>query len=245
MCWTVPVVAVWLACSGWLTARCLAAGWPGGASPSITCCACSGRLRRGRCCPHRSAWKTLTALGWCWASWTLGCWPRARTTDRTSAWVPIRASFRAWLASASLSGRPMRSGSRWWGSSTAGTAAATRCACGASAASGSCLCPILVRASSTSLKSARPRASCCRRPTPLPFAASCGQAPPAWCRACCRLAPCGQSGPGRTALTSRSAFTRCTWGPGARPRAGAGSVTVNWPTRWCPTPATWASPTSS
>jgi hypothetical protein len=82
--------------TGWPRWRC--ATWPGCSKPhrcrarQPTGCRCAGPTAAAR-------WPTTpTASARCWASWTPGCWPKARTCGRSRCWAPRRASTAAWPA---------------------------------------------------------------------------------------------------------------------------------------------------
>jgi hypothetical protein len=160
----------------------------------------------------RCRWPTTpTASARCWASWTPGCWPKARTCGRSRCWAPRRVSMAAWPAPALPCGHPMPCASAWSAISTSGTAAATRCACAASAACGSCSCPAWRRRplQVRTARPARPAAAAEGRPDgtrrrAAPATASVVAPLPRWCR------PARPSARRPTRWARRSASTRCT-----------------------------------
>ena len=96
-----------------------------------------------------------------------GCWQKGGTCGHGKSWAPTPAPSPAWPAWRSRSGRPMRARCAGWATSTCGTAAAIRCACGSSAASGKSSFRDLPAARSTSSTCSAPMASAASRATPM------------------------------------------------------------------------------
>jgi hypothetical protein len=141
------------------------------------------------------------------------------------------------------SGRRMPSGCRWWATSMAGTAGATRCAGGWNAACGKSSCRTWRPGRCTSSRSSTPTDSTCSRQTLTRVAARGRPATPLWSAA----SPRRRSAPlptGPVAMQRRSRSTRCMRAPGADPQARCRTGTI-WHPLWCRTPPIWASPTSS
>ena len=130
--------------------------------------------------------------------------PRGRGPPRGDLRPPRRARDRARgraRARRSRSGRPPRSRSRWSATSTAGTAACTRCARSARAGSGSCSCPRSATARTTSTRSPGRTATASRRPTRT------------------RSRPSTRRRPPRSSTSrSTSGATRSGWSGGTRAR---------------------------
>ncbi len=199
--------------------------------------------------------KTPTALpSCCWARWTCTCSPKAiiATWPRYSARSPRR-----WTASTGCAlrcGRRMRGGCRWSVTSTTGTGAATRCASACPAVCGSCSSRACRPARRTSTNCSGPTASCRSRPTRWHWPPSCRPAPPR--RWPPRWAMCGRTRAGCACVrrtrppTRRCRSTNCTPVPGNASwmkavKWLATTTGANWPSGWCPTSRSWASPISS
>ena len=126
---------------------------------------------------HRPARRSLSLrLLSSTARTSAACARSAATTVCRACSARTARSSMACRASASRCGRRTRAGSAWSAISTAGTAAAIRCACATTAASGSCSSPASTPASATSSRSRAPTARSPLKADPLAFAA---EQPPA------------------------------------------------------------------
>ena len=145
---------------------------------------------------------------------------RAPQRRAPASWAPTPGGSTASPACASRSGPPMPNGSAWSATSTAGTGGATRCACGARPASGSCSfpglgeVPLQVRDPQPALGRAAPEDGSLRPrvrgpaghglPVPRAGPPSPGRTTPG----------CSAGAPG-TGCTSPCPSTKCTSAPGA------------------------------
>jgi hypothetical protein len=175
------------------------------------------------------------------------CMPCAKGATRSP--TACLARIRWWStespARASRCGRPTRAARAWWGPSTNGTAAATRCACATPRASGRSSSRASPRATSTSSNCSARTAPCCpRRPTPMRSPPNCDPGPPAVWRTCRSRWRCRRSAPQPTAAMRRSRSTRCTPHRGGTPPAASRPGT-NSPPNFPTTRPRWASPMSN
>ena len=166
---------------------------------------------------------------------TFTCTARARCSRPTAPWARTSSNRAACAVSASPSGRPMPSASRWPASSTSGISAAIPCA--AAMPSGRSLSPAWTPAPSTNTTCARalpptsssrpiPTHSCVkRRPNRRPWCGTStntsGATPRGWKRA-----------PRPIGSNRRFPSTRCTPNPGCAARWASRSRTARWRSNW-------------
>jgi hypothetical protein len=132
---------------------------------------------------------TPTGFRWCWASWTSGCWPKARTCGPFEVLGASRVSTGRGRHALCRLGTQCHRASAWSATSTSGTAAATRCDCAASAACGSCSCPACAGAR-YKFELLEPHGqAAAARPTPMRAPPSCARPRQRGRRRCPRCKP--------------------------------------------------------